>query len=260
MKGGASPSALITGATSGIGKAFAERFARLGYNLIITGRRAGEIRKVASALKKAHGVEVRPIIAEFARERDLLKVIEAARGRTDIEVLVNNAGFGARDGFLEGDIAEGLAMMQVHVLAPVRLMKTVLPPMIKRRKGTIINVASMAAFLPLPGSGLYSATKSFLNSFSESMHMTVAQNGVRVQSLCPGFTHTDFHNKLGMKGRQPNRGLLRWMEADEVVDASLKALKRGKAVCIPGLLNRILLRLVSLLPRRLYYRIAARAE
>jgi hypothetical protein len=252
--------ALITGATSGIGRAFAEEYAKRGYDLILTGRRAPEIRKVAAGLSRRYGVEAKAVIAELAREKDVAKLEAVARKEKEIDVLVNNAGFGSRNEFLDDGADRSAAMVSVHILAPIRLIREIAPRMIARGKGTIINVASMAAFLPLPGSGLYSATKAFLHSFSESLFLDAARHGVKVQSLCPGLTHTDFHRKLGMSGDMRSRGFLRWMDAEEVVRESLLALKRNTPLCIPGFWNKVVFRVITLVPRRLYYPLVGRVS
>jgi short-subunit dehydrogenase len=252
--------ALITGATSGIGKAFAEEYAKQGYDLILTGRRGREIRKAAKDLSRRYRVEIRVVVAELSRRRDMAGLEAIARKETGIEVLVNNAGFGSKKRFLDDGIDASAAMVDAHVLAPMRLIRAVAPRMISRGKGTIINVASMAAFLPAAGSGLYSATKAFLHRFSESLFIDATRHGVMVQSLCPGFTYTDFHRKLGIRGRPKSRGLLRWMSAEDVVKKSLAALGKGTPLCIPGFWNKVALRLIMLVPRRIFFALTERVS
>jgi short-subunit dehydrogenase len=224
--------------------------------LILTGRREKEINAAASDISKRYGVRARVVIAELADGRDVEKLVDIAKKDLSIEVLVNNAGFGARRRFTEDDIEDSVRMVMVHDLAPMRLIRELFPRMIANKRGTIINVSSMAAFLPTPASTLYTATKAFLHSLSESLFMEAARNGVQVQSLCPGFTYSDFAKKLGARDRQESRGLMRWMEAEDVARASLAALGRGTPFFVPGFLNRTLLRMARMIPKRLYYLLA----
>ncbi len=242
--------ALITGASSGIGRAFARRFAREGYDLIITGRRQDRLISLASRLKLQYKVDVRVIVAELSNESELEKLSQTIRSEEDIFFLVNSAGFGSGMNFSNGDIDSHLNMMRVHLMAAIELVHAVLPQMIERREGTIINVSSLAAFFPAPGSTMYSATKSFLLSFTESLLMEVRQYGIRVQALCPGFTRTDFHEKLQFEN---SNNLVKWMEPEKVVDISIKSLNSGKVICVPGTLNKILAAMPLILPRRAYF-------
>jgi uncharacterized protein len=245
--------ALITGATSGFGKEFAEQLAMRKYDLIITGRRKAEIQKVASDLKARYKVGVKVIIAELSKASDVQKVVAAVEKEDRIDFLINNAGYGIGKSFVQDDLDNELAQLEVHVTTPLRLIHAAVPKMIAQKHGVIINVCSMAAFAPLPFTGLYPGTKSFLHVFSEALHMEVRQHNITVQSLCPGFTHTDFAKKLGAKERPKNRGLMRWMEADDVVRISLKRLGKGVR-CVPGALNKLLMVLMSVMPRSVYFR------
>jgi uncharacterized protein len=247
--------ALITGATSGIGKAFAEKFAAMGYDLILTGRRLQVIRGVARELEKAHGISVTVIIAELNNDKGIRAVLAAIKKSGAIDVLVNNAGYGIEGLFQDLPVREHLNMITVHIIAALRFMHAALPRMLTRKNGIIINVASMAAFLPAPINGIYGGSKAFLAIMTESLHAEVRRFGVRVQALCPGFTHTDFHHKMGVETDLNNRRNVFWMTPEQVVDISLKCLKRGNVICIPGFRNKIVLSLARIMPRRLYYRI-----
>jgi short-subunit dehydrogenase len=251
--------ALITGATSGIGAAFARRLAGLGYDLIVTGRREEKIRALAGELEEAHHVAVEVVIAELSTPEQVEELVQKIKATPNLDVLVNNAGFGVASGNLaEVPIEDQEAMIQVHVLATVKLTHAALPAMVARGKGTIINVSSISAFVPLARNTLYGATKAFLSFFSESLHLELAGTGVRVQALCPGFTRTDFHAKLGVEdAKRRDRGPIRWMSPDQVVDASLHELERGTVVCVPGFWNKLITCSVGLLPRWLYYKLAA---
>jgi short-subunit dehydrogenase len=249
--------ALVTGATSGLGREFARQLAMRGYDLIITGRRRNEIQKVAAEIRTQYKVGVKVIIAELSRASDVAKVVSAIRKTDSLAFLVNNAGYGISKSFHTDELDNELRQLEVHVTTPLRLIHAALPNMTRRREGSIINVCSMAVFAPLPASGLHSCTKSLLHVLTETLHMEVAGCNIRVQSLCPGFTHTDFHARLGMKERLKSMGFIRWMEPEDVVRISLQRL--GKSVrCVPGFWNRILLAFMSLVPRGLYFRAAGR--
>lgn len=246
--------ALITGATSGIGKAFAERFAAMGYDLILTGRRKQIITEVARKLKKTFGIGVTVIIAELTHEKGISAVVSAIKKADRLSVLVNNAGYGIEGLFKNLHVQEHLDMMTVHMSAPMRFMHAALPGMIEQKNGIIINVASLGAFAPAPINGIYGGTKSFLIVLTESIHMEVRHHGVRVQALCPGFTHTDLHSKMGVEKKLNKRKGVVWMSPERVTGISLKYLEKEKIVCIPGFTNKILYGLTRFIPRWLYYR------
>ena len=249
--------ALVTGATSGLGREFARQLAMRKYDLVITGRRRNEIQRVAAEIRARSKVAVKVIIAELSRANDVAKVVTAIRKTDNLAFVVNNAGYGIWNTFHRDGLDNELRQLEVHVVTPLRIIHAALPSMTRRGEGSIVNVCSLAAFAPLPGSGLYSCTKSFLHVFTETLHMEVAGRNIRVQSLCPGFTHTDFQARLGVKERLKSMGLVRWMEPDEVVRISLQRL--GKSVrCVPGLWNKILLAVMSRVPRALYFRLAGR--
>jgi uncharacterized protein len=247
--------ALITGATSGIGFEFAERFASMGYDLIITGRRKDVITDAARKLERAHGIRVSVVIADFTNDKGIRSVISAVRKSGRVSVLVNNAGFGVEGLFKDLPVKEHLNMLTVHVTAALRLTHEALPGMLKRKSGIIINVASLAAFTPTPINSIYGGTKAFLTIFTESLHMEVRRHGIRVQALCPGFTHTDFHNKMGVEKELNDNRLIFWTTPAMVVDASMKCLKKGKVICIPGFRNKITRYIGLFFPKSLYYRI-----
>lgn len=251
--------ALITGATSGIGAAFARRLAKDGCDLIITGRREEKIRDLAREIASSHSVSVEVVIAELSNPADLEKLAARIRGEANLEILVNNAGFGSRKEFFREPLEGQADMLAVHCLATLVLSHAALPAMISRGRGAIINVSSVSGYLVFPRSTVYAATKSFLVSFSEGLSMELAKKGVRVQALCPGFTRTDFHDRLGWdEKKKRNRWIVRWKSAEEVVDRSLRCLAKNRVVCIPGIWNKLAVRLSGWLPRRLYYRLAVR--
>ncbi len=249
--------ALITGASSGIGTAFARRLAAEGYDLIITGRRGERLKALAEELTRAHGVAVEPIVADLADPGALAALAERIRLAPELELLVNNAGFGSRKPFHEEEFAGQEAMVQVHILAPLALTYAAIPNMIRRGRGAIINLSSLAAFAPLPGTTVYSGTKAFLSAFSEGLSMELARTGVKVQALCPGFTKTEFHSRLGIDtAGLRSKGLIRWMTPEEVVEASLACLAKDRVICIPGWGNKMIFHFLKFIPRRLYYKFA----
>jgi uncharacterized protein len=252
--------AFITGGTSGIGAEFSRRFAQRGYDLIITGRRKELIMARAEELRNTYKVNVEVIIAELSNEQDLLMLVDVIKKHDNIEVLINNAGFGLLRPYWKDEIINQETMAKVHIMAPIKLMYAVLPQMLKNQKGYIINMSSLASFLPIPRDAMYSATKQWHNSFMQSMHIGLRDKGIKVQVLCPGFTRTDFHQKMGLKHSElQNRFILRWMQPSQVVDYSLRKLnKKNKVIVMPGFWNRFTRRLVGIIPSRLYYTIATK--
>jgi short-subunit dehydrogenase len=249
--------ALITGASSGIGEAFARRLAEQGYDLIITGRREERLKALADELSRAHGVAVEAIVADLADPEGIEVLARRIGSAVDLELLINNAGFGSSRRFHEADLKGQEAMVRVHILATMALTYAAIPNMIRRGSGAIINVSSLAGFAPLPGNATYSGTKAFLSAFSEALSLELARTGVKVQALCPGFTKTEFHSRLGLDTASlRSRGLIRWMTAEEVATASLDCLAKGRVICIPGWGNKALFHLLRFVPRRLYYKFA----
>jgi short-subunit dehydrogenase len=245
-RGPARGRAIVTGASSGIGLVFARRLAAGGYDLLIVARGEDRLAEVASELTQQYGVAVEPLAADLASAAGQDAVVARLESADDAAILVNNAGFGVWGTFPSTDEAKHLAMIEVHVIASVRLCRAVLPGMIARRHGAIVNVSSLAAFVPTPNNVTYSAAKAYLLSFSEGLRLELRGTGVRVQALCPGLTHTEFHDRSEFasfpKGEIP---AALWSSPEDVVSASLRALRRDQTVCIPGLPNR----LVALLAR-----------
>lgn len=240
--------ALITGATSGIGAAFAKKFASQGYDLIITGRRKKQIQTLANELKETHRVKIEVIIAELANDNDLEILAKKIESNENLEMLVNNAGFGMREYFWEENFTTWEEMLKVHTLATMKLSYAALQKMIANKRGTIINVSSITAYGPytlFPKNTMYSSTKSFMNMFTEYLRLELRYKGIkgiRLQTLCPGWTVTDFFVKLGFDPKQHYRrkGLWTPMQPEEVVERSLKCLEKNKAICIPGFSNKLL--------------------
>jgi short-subunit dehydrogenase len=229
--------ALITGASAGMGAEFAEALAAAGSNLVLVARRKEKLDVLAARLAERHDVTVEILQADLEKDEDLKRVEGRIAAEKTLDLLINNAGFGSPGPFSKTGVEPYLAMIRVHAAAPVRLTRAALDGMVLRRRGWIINVASIAAFSPLSGP-VYSATKAFLVSFSQNLQYELEGTGVRIQALCPGLTHTDFHEVI----RMDISGLpgFLWMSARAVVRTSLRALGRRKVVCIPGLRNRLI--------------------
>ncbi len=233
--------ALITGASSGIGATFAHKLAALGYHLILVARRADRLHTLAENLRQTYRVTVDIYVADLADPADLTRLEQYVRTLDTLEILVNNAGFGTTGRFAQIELSKQLDMIHVHILASVRLTHAALPGMLARQRGNIINVASITAYIIMPGTVTYCATKAYLTIFSEALQMELPDRRVQIQALCPGYTYTEFHDSpeyaAFKRGSLPE---FLWMPAEAVVETSLKALSSGKVICIPGWQNRLL--------------------
>ncbi len=240
--------ALVTGASSGIGEHIARAAAADGASLVIVARRADRLERLATAIRVAYQVDVEVLPADLLSESGLAAV--AAR-LTDparpVELLVNNAGFGIGGSFASLTQAEAMSQISLNVMALVRLTHTALPAMLAAGHGGVLNVSSVAGFVAPPGSAVYSATKAFVTSFSESLHGEVAARGVHVTALCPGFTRTEFHDGQGEPSGVPG---FAWLDAGRVASAGLDAVAAGRALSVPGAQYQAVTGLVRLLPRR----------
>ena len=235
---------LITGATAGIGHEYARQLAARGDDLVLVARNAERLDEVAAAFRSAHGIEVEVLVADLV-DRDQLALVEArlADRERPIDLLVNNAGFGLRKRFLDNTVEEETEMLEVLVTAVLRLSHAALGPMAERGSGGIINVSSVAAFLPR---GTYSAAKAWVNSFSEWAHLEYKSRGVTVMSLCPGFTKTEFHERM-----QVTRGDgFMWLDVDFLVRRSLQDFDKGRAYSIPGAQYKTIIALTRAIPNR----------
>ena len=247
--------ALVTGATAGIGAAFARRLAADRMSLVLLARDGERLRESAEALRGAHGVDVEVLVADLATEDG----IAAAERRVadGVDLLVNNAGFGHHGRFLEVPVADELTMLRVHCEAVLRLTSAALPGMVAKRHQAgqcgVINVASVAAFF---SRGTYSASKAWVVTFSESVRQDVAGSGVNVMALCPGWVHTEFHERARMDMSGVPEFL--WLDADRLVASALRDYRRGRSLSVPGLPYKAVLGLNRLVPRRLASGVSSR--
>jgi len=239
--------ALITGATAGIGAAYAKLLAKEGFDLVLVARDLPRLKGVAKELSKLYKIKAETIKADLTKPAQLAKVEKRlANNSKPIEVLINNAGFGLKDRFLVSNLATQQELLDVLVTEPMRLSHAVLPGMIKRNSGSIVNVSSVASFI---AGGTYSAAKSYLTVFSEYLHTELRDTNIKVSALCPGFTRTEFHarGKMKMSGL-PN---YMWTTVDQVVAKSWRYVKAGKVICIPGWQYMLLSSIARIAPRPL---------
>ncbi|MDR1492648.1 MAG: SDR family oxidoreductase [Planctomycetaceae bacterium] len=238
------PFAVITGASSGLGKSYAHQLAEQGHNLLLVARRGELLRQIKTEIEAKNSVHVEIDVADLADEQQAIKLAERIRQLPRIDYLINNAGFGLRNMFPDVMIEEEIAMIRVHCEASVRFCQAALFPMRKQGRGNIINVASLAAYLTGPAAAEYCATKAFLRSFSISLQDDVRQHGVKVQALCPGFVHTGFHDSESMKGNDQKKFFPKflWLNCDRVVRDSLRAVqkRRSRVVAIPSLRYKLI--------------------
>ncbi len=245
--------ALVTGASAGIGQAFARVLAAEGYELILIARRADRLEALANELNDRHGTRSHVLAADLAETGASQRVCEwlAAKSLT-VDVLVNNAGYGVPGSYAGTTWEQQRDFLQVLVVALAELTHRLLPGMIERRWGRIINVASLAGLLPgVAGHTLYAASKALVITFSESLALEVARHGVHVTASCPGFTLTEFHDVTGTRAMVSKMPSYFWSNADTVARESYEAVMAGVPVYVPGRLNRSIAALSRMLPRRL---------
>ncbi|HZT70774.1 MAG TPA: SDR family oxidoreductase [Terriglobia bacterium] len=249
--------ALITGASSGIGECFAHALARRGHNLVLTARSEGKLSHLAAKLAGEHSIKVEVVPADLSI-RDAAPQLAAMLKRRNIfiSLLVNNAAFGGRGEFWKQPIERQMAMVRLNINALTELTWLLLPEMIKRKEGAIINVSSTASFQPMAYTAVYAATKAFVTSFSMGIAEEVRPHGIRVVTLCPGGTRTNFFEAGNYGVRSIPGGL---QPPEEVVDEALKALDAGGGLVVPRLLNKFTVAVQRFLPRALVARGAALA-
>jgi uncharacterized protein len=234
-----SSTALVTGASSGIGAEVARQLAARGHSLILVARREERLRSLATELSSEHEVEAEVIAADLGEEveRDRLESELRGRGRT-VEVLVNNAGFGHQADFARSPRERMVEMVRLNVEAVVDLTSRFLEPMVARGRGSVINIASLGAFQPLPGSAVYGASKAFVLSFSEAIRTELRGSGVTVTAVCPGPVRTEFMAVAEFPGVEDRTPGIVWTSAEEIAKQAVEGAHNDKRVVVPGLLNR----------------------
>ena len=235
--------ALVTGATAGIGESFTRLLASKGYNIALVARDEVRLHERAAGLREKYGIQTFVLPADLATKSGV-KSVEKYIQSYEIEVLINNAGFGINKAFTVSDLGDEQDLLNVLVRAPMRLMHVILPGMKERKSGTIINVSSVAGFI---AGGTYSAAKSYLTVLSESLNTELKGTGVIVSALCPGFTRTEFHQR----GRMKMKGLpsFMWLNADKLVAQSWKDAQAHQPVSVPGWQYKLLVVIISIAPR-----------
>lgn len=243
---------LITGASVGIGYELAKIFAKERYNLILVARNLEKLNEVKEELQNSE-INIVSIKKDLSKPESVQELFnEINENNYEVEILINNAGFGLLGSFYELDLKTQLEMIQVNITSLVYLTHLILPKMIERKSGKIMNVASTAAFQPGPHMAIYYATKAFVLSFSEALHEELNSKGITVTALCPGPTKTEFQKRAKMENINLERAkLLPYMSAYEVARIGYEGLMKGKRVVIPGLLNKFGTKIVRLVPQAL---------
>jgi short-subunit dehydrogenase len=233
------PVGVVTGASSGIGAAFARVLAARGHDLVLVARNEARLRELGDALEAEHGTRVEILAADLEADAGAARVAARLSNTAHpVELLVNNAGFGTSGRFHELPVDQEKAEIRLNVLALVELTHAALGSMVDRGHGGIINVSSVGAYQPTPLSATYCATKAFVSSFTNAIHEELRGTGVKAMVLAPGFTHTEFHLRAGIDKKDLTPGFL-WQSADEVAQAAMRSYDRGRAVCVPGAVNAV---------------------
>jgi hypothetical protein len=233
--------ALITGASSGIGESFARKLSSQGYGLILVARRKDRLEKLSSELRKTYSIPIDVLSTDLSKEKGVIEIEKRIAKVGNIAILVNNAGFGTRGHFVEVDIEKSVDMINVHIVASTRLTRAILPQMIKRNEGVIINVSTIVSETPGPSRVVYTATKSYLNSFSRSLQAEIREKGlaIKVRAILPGLTDTEFFSteEYGYSGIGDDRQKYARLP-EEVVEAALDSLAGDEVIAFPDEGNR----------------------
>lgn len=253
MTEGHGKTALVTGASSGIGKAFAELLAQKGYAVVLTARRGDRLEALAAELKQKYHVATHTIVADLAEPQASERIVtELAVRKIPIDLLVNNAGYGVPGSYVNVPWLDHEKFMQVMVMAVCDLTYRLLPGMLERGWGRVINIASVAGMVPAPaGHTLYGASKAFVIRFSEALASENGPKGVNVTAVCPGFTFSEFHDVTGTRDKMNNLPGLLWLKADAVAREGYDAVMKGHSVVVNGGIYRFLVWLNGALPRGL---------
>lgn len=235
--------AIVTGPTAGIGAAYAKLLAAKGYNLLLVSRDLKRLKQTAADLTAKHAIETQVLTADLTTDKGIATLADFI-AKNEIEVLINNAGFGLNSSFVKSSAADEQSVVNILVTAPMQLSHAVLPQMVARKSGTIVNVSSVAGYF---AAGHYSAAKAYVTVLTESIHAEVSKHGVNVSALCPGFTKTEFHQRAKMKmDALPS---FMWLDADFLVAKSWADAQAGKAISIPGWQYRVMVWIAKASPR-----------
>lgn len=246
----------MTGASSGLGRAFANRLAATGYDLVVVARDAERLSELAADLTRRFGCKVEVAPTDLTNRDQLERLADRLRDpERPVALLVNNAGNALRKPFLANDVADEEAMLDLHVRATLVLTHAALGPMTQRGDGGVINVSSVAGWLPI---GTYSAHKAWVTAFSQAVAGQVAPKGVRVMALAPGYIRTEFHERAGIRVAKTPRAA--WLDADEVVEQSLRAWRKGRPVLVPSARYKALSGLLRNAPHETIYRLRTRGK
>ena len=251
--------AIITGATSGLGLAYARKLAQMKWDLLVTGRRQLRLDEIKEELENNYSISVETVCVDFNHKEDFELLLDKIQQMSAVNMLINNVGYGNRVGFFESSYQPQEQMINVMINACTQLIHTVVPKMQGQKEAGIINVSSLSAFLPAPLNLVYCASKLYMVEFSECLHVYLKGSGISVQALCPGYIKTNFHDRMGIsEERSWLEDRLLWMDAADVVNKSLRALRISKVICIPGFVNRMVYRLSRILPKEFSYWVVAK--
>ncbi|BCN29877.1 SDR family NAD(P)-dependent oxidoreductase [Anaeromicropila herbilytica] len=249
--------ALITGATSGLGLAYAKEYAKKGYNLIITGRREDKIKENGKKIEERYHVTVKVVIVDLAYKKGVDILLNEMK-EDEIEVLINNAGFGLKPVFSNTTKEDIDRIMYLQMNAVVILTRNILNQMLVRNRGTIINISSDGAFAVMPRNVLYSSTKLFILNFTEGLYLELIDTNIKVQVVCPGFIDSDFHQSAGMNVVKKKKGFMKFVAPEKIVEMAMKDMKKGKIISVPGVNTKIVCWIAKFLPRKLFYKFVIR--
>lgn len=245
--------AVITGATSGLGLAYAEYWASNGYDLIITGRREELIKTNAARIQSEYGCSVEICIAELSNEQGINNLIDFI-GSRDVSVLVNNAGFGLKTEFIDTKYSDIDRLLYLQIMSVTKLTYFVLQKMKRHNKGTIINISSDGAFAVMPKNVVYSSSKLYIVNFTEGLHMELMNYNIKLQVVCPGFIDSYFHERAGMKVDKTQKWIFKFSEPMDVVNKAMEDLKRNVVVCVPDKGGKLVKFIGKYIPREIFYK------
>lgn len=249
--------ALVTGASSGIGKAFAHKLAAGGTHLVLVARDRQRLEELAELCRRDHGVDVEVLVADLSDDEQVTRVEQRLITSPRIDLLANNAGMGTFGAFRELPLSGELRQIDVNVRALVRLSHAAVATMTENGSGTVLNMSSALALQPMPGGATYAATKAFVLNFSEALHEEARGTGVTISAVMPGVVRTEFQERAGKAKEFARVPAFMWLSPDKVADAALRAARRGRAISVPGWGYKLSAAMTSAAPRRAVRRFAA---